>query len=144
MSHSPKMEKFTFPENRPEGDWINWRIGSGWFEVAGTKHRIDDVLSFLRDAGRAAAAGQPFGIRLECEPNNPHHAGAIKVLGIIGEHANPSAIRHIGYVPRETADEVYNLYQETPTAAELKQIKVGDTTIYVSVAGLIPKGTPKR
>ncbi|MFB9150332.1 HIRAN domain-containing protein [Roseovarius ramblicola] len=138
-----QLEKFVFSPNRPDGNWINWRIRSGWFEVAGVEHRLEDVLNFLRSAAEANDKGLSFGVALEAEPDNPHHTNAIKVLGFTECDNGQRSSYHIGYIPRETANQVAELYSDTPLAAELRQAKIGDFKIIVSVAGLIPKGTPK-
>ena len=138
------MNKYVFPANRPDGSWSNWRIGSGWFEVAGTEHRYEDVLDFLNEVGKVWGIGKPFGVALEKEPNNPHHSNAIRVVGLIGDHKNPSQRYHLGFVPRDAADEAARLYGGIPIVAELKQAKIGTSRVFISIAALIPKGTPKE
>ncbi|WP_424986458.1 HIRAN domain-containing protein [Microbulbifer sp. S227A] len=138
------FEKFVFRANRPNGNWINWRIGSGWFAVAGIDNRIDDVIAFLKAAASASDENRLFGIRLVPEPHNPNDENAIKVMGIAAAKRGELKTWHIGYVPRQIAENVAAFYDPRVIAAELKQAKIGDHKIYVSIAGLIAKGTIER
>ncbi len=128
-----------FSSNTPEGNWVNWKIGSGWFEVAGVKHREREVLEFLSAAENASDKGQHFGVKLMPDSNNRYDKNAIKVIGTVG-----SKEYFIGFVPKKVAEAVTSWPADMPKAAELKQAKVGHSMLIVSVAGLTPPAKVRR
>lgn len=133
------MKVIKFNDNRPPGDWVNWKIYSGWFEVAGTHHREREVLEFLSAAEIASRRGRPFGVELVTDSENQHDPNAIKVVGsVAGKNF------FIGFVPRDISNEVAKMPSAMPIAAELKQAKIGHSKIIVSVAGLIPPAKVRR
>ena len=138
------VRRVIFEANRPEGEWVNWKIGSGWFEVAGVRHRARDVRHFLSQAERAQGQGQPFGVLLEPEPGNLHDANAIQVYGWTRNADDLEMRIFLGYVPRDVAAEVARLPIEMPRAAELKRAAIGDRFVVVTVAGLIPSVKQRR
>lgn len=127
------LKVIKFDDNRPPGDWVNWKIYSGWFEVAGTQHREKEVLAFLSAAELASMRSQTLGVRLVPDPNNQHDPNAIKVVG-----SADGKDYQIGFVPRDIASEAAKMPSDMPVAAELKQAKIGHSRIIVSIAGLIP------
>lgn len=133
------MKVIKFDDNRPPGDWVNWKIYSGWFEIAGTRHREKEVLAFLSAAELASMRGRTLGVRLVPDPNNQHDPNAIKVVGF-----TDGKDYQIGFVPRDIASEAAKMPGDMPVAAELKQAKVGHSRIIVSVAGLIPPAKVRR
>lgn len=133
-----------FPENRPGGSWVNWKIGSGWFELAGAQHRLSDAKRFLEAAEFAADRGNPFGLRLERDPGNTHDPNAVRVIGCIEEEAAPGTMIHIGFVPRDVAAEVAKLHPDMPISAELKKAAIGESHVYITAAGLIPPVKTRR
>ena len=66
-----------------------------WVKVAGTAYRLRDVLDFLE----AASDGRDVELDLEPEPDNPHDANAVRVIGQGVGHP-----RHIGYLPAVLTD----------------------------------------
>jgi HIRAN domain len=70
--------------------------GAVVFNVAGTSHRQDAL------QGPSFAPGEP--IQLIPEPNNPYDRNAVAVW-------DTSRRRHIGYVPRELAPTVGQIYR---------------------------------
>ncbi|TMV02549.1 hypothetical protein FGK63_20170 [Ruegeria sediminis] len=138
-SPDDRMRVIQFSKNHPAGDWVNWKIFSGWFEVAGTHHRKGEVLDFLSAAEIASSRGRSFGVKLVPDPINQYDKNALKVVGFVDAKEF-----FIGFVPRDIAEKAASLPAGMPTAAELKQAKIGHSKIIVSVAGLIPPVKVRR
>lgn len=137
----PSFERFSFPPNRPPGKWVQWPIGSGWFEIAGTQYRIEGTQSFLRAAAASADNRKPFGIVLRAEPGNKFDRNALRVVGWAADSTGQRTEEHLGYVPATLAEQVANWPADMPIAAELKRASIGDVRVFITVAGLVP---PKK
>lgn len=105
---------------QPEGQWVQTTI---MVKIAGVQHRKDNASEFARAVHVAEASGAQYGLSLSPEPGNPHDANAIKVYGTAGKKS-----WHIGYLDRETAEEVTTdlLSKGVAIAAELYDVWVGD------------------
>lgn len=68
-------------------------------EVAGLHIRRADAMLYVAGAVEADEAGEPHGLNLEREPDNPHDPNAIRVIGWWG-----SSRTFLGYVPKEYAE----------------------------------------
>lgn len=44
---SMRWEVHEFGDNAPAGDWVQWKIGSGWFDVQGLFNRKEAVSGLL-------------------------------------------------------------------------------------------------
>lgn len=138
-------ERFGRNRYRPPGAWIQT---TGLLDVVGVQHRKADALAFARAVQTAEQKGWLYGVRLEPEPSNRHDPNAIKVIGYAPAKAlfgTPSERSwHIGYVPREIAQElVEDLFsQNHPCAAELYGVYVGHDFIDIEFFVLVPKGSP--
>ena len=110
--------------------------------------RKTDALAFARAVRTAEQKGWHYGVRLEPEPSNPHDPNAIKVIGhaLVMPPSGAAAERswHIGYVPREIAEElVEDLFSKNhPCAAELYGVYVDHDFIRIEFFVLVPKGSP--
>jgi hypothetical protein len=138
-------EKFGRDRHRPSGAWIQ---ATGLLDVVGVQHRKAEALAFARAVQTAEQKGWPYGVRLEREPFNRYDPNAIKVIG--HAHVKPlfgapsERSWHIGYVPREVAEElVEDLFsQNHPCGAELYGVYVGRDFIDIEFFVLVPKGSP--
>ena len=74
-----------------------WRILTPEMEVAGVKHHLDDVLSFMKS--------KQIEFDFEAEPGNEYDANAIKIIGIKHGLFRKKQF-HLGYVPKEVAAEI--------------------------------------
>ena len=116
-------------------------------DVMGVQHRKADALAFARATQTAEQKGWAYGVRLQPEPSNPHDSNAIKVIGhamVKRFFADPAERSwHIGYVPRETAEEVNEdlISKNHPYAAELYGIYLGKDFIDIEFFILVPKGS---
>ena len=135
------FDRIVFTHTRPDGNWVNWKIGSGWFEVAGVSMREQEVRRFAHEASAAQNSGIAHGIHLKPEPDNAADQNAIQVFGWIRTEREEVLL---GYVPRDVAAEAAKFIAILPIAAELKQIAMGDGAIFVSVAGLWPPVQDRR
>lgn len=144
---SPAMEGWEahkFGDNAPVGDWVQWTIGSGWFEVKGLFHRKEEAREFLRLAAQADARGEPFGVLLNPEPGNKHDSNAMQVIGILGPHEAPMSRVFLGYVPADVAAEVASFPDRMPIALELKKSLIGEVDVILNCAGLWPPAKQRQ
>ena len=123
---------------------MQWKIGSGWFEVKGLFHRTEEAREFLRLAAQADARGEPFGVLLHPEPGNKHDKNAMQVVGILGSHEAPTSRVFLGYVPADVAAEVANFSDGMPIAVELKKSRIGEVDVILNCAGLWPPAKQRR
>lgn len=137
-------EVHKFGDNAPANDWMQWKIGSGWFDVKGLFHRMEEVREFLRLAAEADARGEPFGALLHPEPGNKHDKNAIQVMGILGPHEAPTSRVLLGYVPADVAAEVASFPEGMPIAVELKKSRIGEVNVILNCAGLWPPAKQRR
>ncbi|QXT41137.1 hypothetical protein [Gymnodinialimonas ceratoperidinii] len=137
-------EVHRFGDNAPVGDWVQWKIGSGWFEVKGLFHRTEEAREFLRLAARADARGEPFGALLNPEPDNEHDKNAMQVVGILGSHQAPTSRVFLGYVPANVAAKVAGFPDGMPIAVELKKSRIGEVDVILNCAGLWPPAKQRR
>lgn len=84
--------------------------------VAGIQHRREDAQRFARSSSQTLA--------LERELGNPHDANAIKVIGL-----SQGARFFIGYVPKETAEQIVG-------SALMDSVQPRLTQIYRFVSGI--------
>lgn len=127
--------RINFTGTRPAGKWVNWQIGSGQFDVAGTFFRHDAVKGFAKRAEAAQANGQSLGVFLKEDPNNATDPNAIQVYGWT---ISPSNMTLLGFVPKPIAAEAAIFMKSVPVAAELKRIAIGDKGAFITIAGLWP------
>ncbi len=137
-------EVHEFGDNAPTGDWVQWKIGSGWFEVQGLFIRKEEVREFLRLAAQADERGEPFGAMLNPEPDNKHDKNAMQVIGILGPHQAPTSRVFLGYVPADVAAEVASFPEGMPNAVELKKSRIGEIDVFLNCAGLWPPAKQRR
>lgn len=137
-------EVYRFGDNAPSGDWVQWKIGSGWFEVKGLFHRIEEAREFLRQAAQADARGQPFGAFLNPEPDNKHDKNAMQVIGILGPRQAPTSRIFLGYVPADVSAEVASFPDGMPIAVELKKSLIGEVDVILNCAGLWPPAKQRQ
>jgi len=127
--------KYAKDRHQPAGVWVRATIV---VEVAGIQHRKADAAAFCAYANRAEGLKEPYGLRLEIDPNNSFDPNAIKVFG----HAQGREW-HIGYVDAETAKDAAKdlLSAHIPIAAELYSIYVSSGEfIEIKYLLLAPKG----
>jgi hypothetical protein len=109
------------PTQRPpnaDGEWAQIID----VHVKGTGHRRDDFDSFVREVKSADTSGKPYAIRVVREPDNPHDQNAIAIHADIGGET-----RHIGYVPREAAEDISKAFPtEMPLQASLRCLRSKD------------------
>ena len=137
-------EVHKFGDNAPAGDWVQWKIGSGWFDVQGLFNRKEKVREFLRLAAQADVRGEPFGALLNPEPDNKHDKNAMQVIGILGPHEAPTSRVFLGYVPAEVAAEVASFPEGMAVAVELKKSRIGEVDVILNCAGLWPPAKQRR
>lgn len=137
-------EVHEFGDNAPAGDWVQWKIGSGWFDVQGLFNRKEAVREFLRLAAQADERGEPFGAVLNPEPDNKHDKNAMQVIGILGPHEAPTSLVFLGYVPADVAAEVASFPEGMPIAVELKKSLIGEVDVILNCAGLWPPAKQRR
>ena len=137
-------EVHEFGDNAPAGDWVQWKIGSGWFDVQGLFNRKETVREFLRLAAQADERGEPFGALLNREPDNKHDKNAMQVIGILGPHEAPTSRVFLGYVPADVASEVASFSEGMPIAVELKKSRIGELDVILNCAGLWPPAKQRR
>ena len=137
-------EVHEFRDNAPAGDWVQWKIGSGWFDVQGLFNRKEEVREFLRLAAQADERGEPFGALLNPEPDNKFDKNAMQVIGILGPHETPTSRVFLGYVPADAAAEVANFPEGMPIAVELKKSRIGEVDVILNCAGLWPPAKQRR
>ena len=137
-------EVHKFGDNAPAGDWVQWKIGSGWFDVQGLFNRKEAVREFLRLAAQADERGEPFGALLNPEPDNKHDKNAMQVIGILGPHEAPTSRVFLGYVPADVAAEVASFPEGMPIAVELKKSRTGEVDVILNCAGLWPPAKQRR
>jgi hypothetical protein len=91
--------------------------------------------------------GDDWGVELEREPGNQHHANAIAVYGRWTERRKrwfrPEALEqrraHIGYINRSMADQLAAAGSSFPMAAELYEVRVNDGNDDPELLGAIIK-----
>ena len=137
-------EVHEFGDNAPAGDWVQWKIGSGWFDVQGLFNRKEAVREFLRLAAQADERGEPFGALLKPEPDNKHDKNAMQVIGTLGPHEAPTSRVFLGYVPADVAAEVASFPEGMPIAVELKKSRIGEVDVTLNCAGLWPPAKQRR
>ncbi|QEP30572.1 HIRAN domain-containing protein [Pukyongiella litopenaei] len=137
-------EVHEFGDNAPAGDWVQWKIGSGWFDVQGHFNRKETVREFLRLATQADERGEPFGALLNPEPDNKYDKNAMQVIGILGPHEAPTSRVFLGYVPADVAAEVASFPEGMPIAVELKKSRIGEVDVILNCAGLWPPAKQRR
>ncbi len=137
-------EVHEFGDNAPTGDWVQWKIGSGWFDVQGLFNRKEAVREFLRLAAQADERGEPFGAKLKPEPDNKHDKNAMRVVGILGPHEAPASQVFLGYAPADVAAEVASFPEGMPIAVELKKSRIGEVDVILNCAGLWPPAKQRR
>jgi len=137
-------EVHKFGGNAPAGDWVQWKIGSGWFDVQGLFNRKERVREFLRLATRADIRGEPFGALLNPEPDNKYDKCAMQVIGILGPHEAPTSRVFLGYVPADVAAEVASFPVGMPIAVELKIFRIGEVDVILNCAGLWPPAKQRQ
>ncbi|WP_425093458.1 hypothetical protein [Tropicimonas sp. S265A] len=141
---SKGWEVHKFGDNAPPGDWIQWKIGSGWFDVQGLFNRKEAAREFLRLAAQADVRGEPFGALLSPEPDNKHDTNAMQVVGILGPHEAPTSRVFLGYVPADVAAEVASFPEGMPIAVEMKKSRIGEVDVILNCAGLWPPAKQRR
>ena len=137
-------EVHKFGDNAPAGDWVQWKIGSGWFDVKGLFNRKEAVREFLRLAAQADEQSEPFGAMLNPEPDNKHDKNAMQVIGILGLHEAPTSRVFLGYVPADVAAEVASFPEGMPMAVELKKSRIGEVDVILNCAGLWPPAKQRQ
>lgn len=137
-------EVHKFGDNAPAGDWVQWKIGSGWFDVQGLFHRTEEVREFLRLAAQADVRGEPFGALLNPKPDNKHDKNAMQVIGILGPHKAPTSRVYLGNVPADVAAEVASFPDGMPIAVELKKSRIGEVDVILNCAGLWPPAKQRQ
>jgi hypothetical protein len=70
-------------------------------------------------------AGSDISLALEREPQNPHDRNAIKVIGIL-KTAFSTRRFHVGYVPREIAQQIVERGFWGRVGADLRMVECGD------------------
>lgn len=141
---STGWEIHKFGDNAPAGDWVQWKIGSGWFDVQGLFNRKEAVREFLRLAAQADERGEPFGALLIPEPDNKFDKNAMQVIGILGPHETPTSRVFLGYVPADVAAEVASFPEGMPISVELKKSRIGEVDVILNCAGLWPPAKQRR
>ncbi|MEM9843381.1 MAG: hypothetical protein AAF965_01155 [Pseudomonadota bacterium] len=141
---SQGWEVHKFGDNAPAGDWVQWTIGSGWFDVQGIFDRKEGVREFLRLAAQADERGELFGALLNPEPDNKYDRNAMQVIGIFGPHEAPTSRVFLGYVPTDVAAEVASFPKGMPIAVELKKSRIGEVNVILNCAGLWPPAKQRR
>lgn len=137
-------EVYNFGDNAPAGDWVQWKIGSGWFDVQGLFNRKEAVREFLRLAAQADERGEPFGALFNPEPDNKYDKNAMQVIGILGPREAPTSRVFLGYVPADVAAEVASFPEGMPIAVELKKSRIGEVDVILNCAGLWPPAKQRR
>ncbi|WP_147438929.1 hypothetical protein [Roseovarius spongiae] len=137
-------EVHKFGDNAPAGDWVQWTIGSGWFDVQGLFNRKEGVREFLRLAAQADLLGEPFGALLNPVHDNKHDKNAMQVIGILGPHEAPTSRVFLGYVPADVAAEVASFPEGMPIAVELKKSRIGEVDVILNCAGLWPPAKQRQ
>ncbi len=115
--------------------------------VVGITHRRAAVVSFMRGAAASDQHGDDWGVELEREPTNKHHANAIAVYGRWTERRKrwfrPESVEsvraHIGYLNSDLADRFAEAGSDYPIAAELYDIRVNDSNDDPELLGTIIK-----
>ena len=115
--------------------------------VVGITHRRAAVVSFIRGVASSDQAGDDWGVELEREPTNRHHANAIAVYGRWTERrkrwfrteAVESIRAHLGYLNSVLADRFAEAGSDYPIAAELYEIRVNDSNDDLDLLGTIIK-----
>lgn len=141
---STGWEIHKFGDNAPAGDWVQWKIGSGWFDVQGLFNRKEAVREFLRQAAQADERGEPFGALLIPEPDNKYDNNAMQVIGILGPREAPISRVFLGYVPADVAAEVASFPEGMPISVELKKSRIGEVDVILNCAGLWPPAKQRR
>ena len=129
---------------RPPGAWRQFRIA---VRVAGMAHRQAAVGSFIQGVRASELAGDEWGVSVQRDPGNPHHAHALRVIGHWTERRSrwfrsPRVERreeHIGFVPASMADELAKLGSSIPLAAELYEIAANEGSDEPGQMGVIIK-----
>jgi hypothetical protein len=115
--------------------------------VAGLSYRTAAVLSFMKGVAASDQRGDDWGVELEREPGNQHHANAIAVYGRWTERRKrwfrPEALEqrrvHIGYINRDMADRFAEAGTSFPLAAELYEVAVNESNDEPELLGVIIK-----
>ncbi len=136
-----EFRRIKFSGTRPDGEWVNWKIGSGWFDVAGTFFQVEAVKAFAKSAEVAQRKNVPLGVILKADPENETDPNAIQVYGWTKSPANMALL---GYVPKDIAAEAAVFMKSVPVAAELKKIAIGERSIFITIAGLWPPVKARR
>lgn len=113
---------------RPPGAWKIWARTN----VAGTRHRADDVERFLTRGARSDPS--KFGLSLQPDPKNPYDENAIRVYGYVdGERF------HLGFVPADLAKELTeSAPPDMPIFAQLQCVYRGDYAADITFHILVP------
>jgi hypothetical protein len=138
-----EFRRIKFFGTRPDGEWVNWNIGSGWFDVAGTFHRLETVKAFVRSAVAAQEKNAPHGVFLKANPDNETDANA-NAIQVYGWTRDPGNMTLLGFVPKDIAAEAAAFMKSVPIAAELKKVAISEKGCFITIAGLWPPVKVRR
>lgn len=136
-------EKFGQDRHQPDGVWVQ---ATHLTEVVGIQYRKKAGLEFCDAVKASEKKGAPYGLMLERQPNNPHDANAIAVIGVatvfpwIGKPKQKEW--HIGFVPKEIAADVvpHLIDQSIPVGVEMHSIYKRGDYCEIKFFVLAPKG----
>lgn len=118
---------------RPDG----FQIFENQSEVAGVHYHKDDAIAFI--------LGKYHRLEWEREPNNPHDANAIKIIGV-AESAFGEERWHIGYVRSDVAAHIVTGGWFESMMPEAVYLTISDDYEFVHVHYIIlgPQGQKKQ
>lgn len=116
--------------SQPEGNWVQWKIGGGSFQV----DPIIPSQKYHQLALRLADQAKP-SVRIA---RQERRLGVVIGLGPDG----PDEL--VGYAPNEFADYERGLPEAMPRAAQLKGVLSDGTDVRIVVAGLMPTAKVRR
>lgn len=116
--------------SQPEGNWVQWKIGGGSFQV----DPIIPSQKYHQLALRLTDQAKP-SVRIV---RQEHRLGVVIELG----PDDPDEL--VGYAPNEFADYERGLPEAMPRAAQLKGVLSDGTDVRIVVAGLMPTAKVRR
>lgn len=114
----------------PEGEWVQWKVGGGRFQVIPSISEAE----YLVLAGKIVTARGPWA-RID-----RHDGGLAVTVGMDAADAG----RLAGHAPAEMASYERNLPNAMPRAAQVKGVLNDGATVRIVVSGLMPTAKIRR